>query len=686
LPTPSPINSARHRFREQIEQIQSFSLVLLACGVGLVTGGGAILFVELISFVQWLAIGSTNPPLYVLQDLPWYRILLVPAVGGLLVALVTALSREPLGHGVPEVIVSVALGSGKIRSRVAPLTALLSALTLGTGGSVGREGPIVHIGAALGSTLGQILRVPPSHLPTLAGCGVAGGIAAVFNAPISGAFFALEVIIGNFAMPSFGPVMLASVFSTVVSRTYFGNHPAFTVPGYTYVSAWELPLYLILGVLCAGGGLAFMFVMERMEDAFAKLPVAKFFKPALGGLILGGLILLEPHVYGTGYETMDALLRGGISWPWLLLLLPIKMGATSLTLASGGAGGLFLPALYLGAVLGGLWGFIVGGVFPSITGPSGGYALVGMAAFLAGVVHCPITAFLLLFEVTGHYSIILPLMVSCPLSTLVAKMIREESIYSLVLARRGIDIRRREANLMQTFTVGHVMQREAPTLRETAPFAEVVQHFLDSEMPACFIVNDKNVLLGEISIHDVKAILQEDTLGPLVIAKDLTQRSLVTTTPEETLARCLEKFTLAEEEYLPVVSPTQELFGIISRRHVLDLYNREILRREYMGLSLRSEGLIGTVHEQVRLPHNYKVEVVQVPSSHIGKTLRDSQLRTRFNLTAVAIRQGSFNSPDDLPDPDHRLGAQDFLVLVGRATDLERFAAESSEQARGLEA
>jgi CBS domain-containing protein len=171
-----------------------------------------------------------------------------------------------------------------------------------------------------------------------------------------------------------------------------------------------------------------------------------------------------------------------------------------------------------------------------------------------------------------------------------------------------------------------------------------------------------------------------------VIAKDLTQRSPVTTTPEETLARCLEKFTLAEQDYLPVVSSGRELLGIISRRHVLDLYNREILRQEYMGLSLRSEGLISTVHEQVRLPHNYKVEVVQVPPSHVGKTLRDTQLRTRFNLTAIAIRQGGFNSPDDLPDPDHRLGDQDFLVLVGRATDLERFAAESAEQTRRLEA
>lgn len=687
MPTSSPINSARRRFREQLEQIQPFSLVALACAVGAITGGGAIVFAELIKLAQWLAIGSTDLPLYVLPHLPWYRILLIPAVGGLLVApFVFLVSRDARGHGVPEVIESISFRGGKIRAEVAVIKSLSSAITIGTGGSVGREGPIVQIGAALGSALGQVLRIPSTRLPTLAGCGVAGGIAAVFNAPIAGAFFALEVIMGNFAMPAFGPVMLSSVVATVVSRAYFGDHPAFIVPGYTVVSAWELPLYLVLGITCGLGGLVFMFVLDTLEEQFAKLQVHNLLKPALGGLILGAIILFVPNVYGIGYATMDAILRSGIPWPWLLLLLPIKMGATSLTLASGGSGGLFLPMLYLGAVTGGLFGFCAGAVFPSFTGPSGAYALVGMGAFLAGAVHCPITAFLLLFEISGDYHIILPLMVSCSVSTLVAKLLREESIYTLQLLRRGIDVRRREANLMQAFTVGHVMQREAPTLRETAPFAEVVQHFLASEMPVCFVVNDSRILLGEISIHDVKALLQEDTLGPLVIAKDLAEHPGMTTTPDETLARCLEKFTLAEQDYLPVVSATLELHGIISRRNVLDLYNREILRHEYLGLSLRSEGITSTVHEQVRLPHDYLVEVLQVPRSHAGKNLRDTQLRTRFNLTAVAIRRSGFNNPDELPDPNRTLDPQDFLVLVGRAADLQRFAAENAEQPRTLEA
>ena len=535
-----------------------------ACAVGIITGCGAIGYDALIHLVQWVALSSDDHPLHVLPELPWYRILFVPTLGGLAVGLVTFLrSRDAQGHGVPEVIESVALGNGKFRWQTALVKSVSSALTIGSGGSVGREGPIVHIGASLGSVLGQLLKVPPNRLPTLAGCGVAGGIAAVFNAPIAGAFFALEVVIGNFAMTAFGPVMLSSVLATVVSRAYFGDHPAFVVPAYTLLSTWELPFYLGLGIgiVCGLGGLAFMFILDHLEKGAEKITLPQTIKPALGGFLVGCLILVAPHVYGTGHGTMDIILRGGLDWSYLLLLFPLKIGATSLTLASGGSGGLFFPALYLGAVLGSLCGVIAGAVFPTITGPSGGYALVGMAAFLASVVHCPITAFLLLFEITTDYQIILPLMVSCTVSTLVAKLFREESIYTLQLLRRGIDIRRREQTLMQGFTVGQVMRPEPPTFGEGAPFSDVMDHFLASTLPLSFVVDEERHLLGIISIHDVKATLQDDSLAPLVVAVDLAQPPDTVTTAQETLARCLEKFSLSDQEYLPVLSVDQKLEG-----------------------------------------------------------------------------------------------------------------------------
>lgn len=674
--------STRQRLREQLKRVQPFSLIALACTVGVITGCGAIVFAELINLVQWLAIGTTNAPLYTLPYLPWYRVFWVPALGGLLVApLVFLVSRESQGHGVPQVIEAVALKGGKIHPRVAVVKSLASALTIGTGGSVGREGPIVQIGAALGSLFGQILRIPPSRLPTLVGCGAAGGIAAAFNAPIAGAFFALEVIMGNFAMPAFGPIVLSSVLATVVSRAYFGDHPGFVVPGYTLLSEWELVIYLFLGVACGLGGVAFIFVLDLLDRAVKAIKINNLWKPALGGLILGIGIIFVPDIYGVGYGTMEEILRGGVSWTWLLLLLPIKMAATSLTLASGGSGGVFLPSLYLGSITGGLIGIGAGALLPSITAPSGGYALVGMAAFLAASTHSPITAFLLLFELTGDYHIILPLMLSCSVSTLVAKMLRDESIYTLSLVRRGIDVRRREENIMRAFTVGQIMQAEAPVLTESAPFAEVVQHFLATTEFTCFVIDEHQRLCGEISLHDVKGLLQEEGLGSLIIARDLLHASRVTVHPEDTLAHCLERFSQTEQEVLPVTTTDGQLCGVLSHRAVMALYNREILRQEYLGLNLHTDGVEHGVHEQVRLPHQYVVQVVQIPSWHTGKTLRGLELRTQFYLTAVAIRHGSTSRGDELPDPDYPLSPQDALVLVGRPVDLARFLAEQEESA-----
>ena len=297
----------------------------LACLVGVVTGCGAILFTELITLVQWVALGSTDFPLYVLPTLPWYRIFWIPALGGLLVApLVYLVSRESQGHGVPQVIESVTLRSGKIRPRVAAVKSIASALTIGTGGSVGREGPIVQIGAALGSVVGQLLQVPPHRLPTLVGCGAAGGIAAAFNAPIAGAFFSLEVIMGNFAMPSFGPVVLSSVLATVVSRAYFGDQPAFMVPAYTLLSEWELIIYLLLGIACGLGGVAFIAVLDFMEKVWSRVSIPTLLKPALGGLILGVAIIFVPNIYGVGHATMDEILRGGLVLDLALTAAPCQ--------------------------------------------------------------------------------------------------------------------------------------------------------------------------------------------------------------------------------------------------------------------------------------------------------------------------------------------------------------------------
>jgi CIC family chloride channel protein len=264
-------------------------------------------------------------------------------------------------------------------------------------------------------------------------------------------------------------------------------------------------------------------------------------------------------------------------------------------------------------------------------------------------------------------------MVSCSVSTLVAKLLRDESIYTLQLVRRGIDIRHREANLLQAFTVGTVMRREAPVLAETTAFAEILAYFLGGSLPVCFVIDDQRRLRGEISIHDVKALFQEQTLGGLVIASDLCHPCRITVTEDDTLAQCLEQLVSTEQEYLPVVdTDTGVLQGIVSYRDLLQLYTHEILHQEYLGLDLRTKGQ-AAVREDVQLPHDYTVRMLRVPEWSVGSTLRTLQLRTRFGLTVVAIRKGGIQHRNALPDPNEVLTAHDYLVVVGCAEGMHAF-------------
>ncbi|MBI2202095.1 MAG: chloride channel protein, partial [Armatimonadetes bacterium] len=361
-------------------------LVFLSLCIGVGAGFGGYGFRWLIGFVQngfWKQGASL---------VPWAALstVLIPAVGGALVGpLVYFLARETKGHGVPEVMLAVAEEQGRMRFRVVFVKALASALCIGTGGSAGREGPIVQIGAALGSTLGQLTKVPVEILRTLVAAGAAGGISATFNAPIAGVFFSLEVILRDFSARAFSLVVLASVTATVISRALLGQNPAFFVPPYELLSPWELLLYAGLGVLTALVAKAFTWSLYRCEDLFEAWRFPEYLKPVAGGLCVGAIGLAFPQVFGVGYETLEVALRGHLAPVLMGALLVAKIAATSLTLGSGGSGGIFSPTLFLGAMLGGALGSFFHSLFPVITAPSGAYALVGMAAVFAGAAQTP---------------------------------------------------------------------------------------------------------------------------------------------------------------------------------------------------------------------------------------------------------------------------------------------------------
>jgi len=670
---PAPLPRWRERARRRLGALGNVTgepqFFAAACVVGGLTGAAAIALAELIRGVQFVAIGAPDLASYIVPWVPAWRVLLAGTTGGFLVGVVTRyLASEVRGHGVPDVMEAVALRGGRIRRRVAITRSIASALTIGTGGSVGREGPIVQVGAAVGSAVGQALRLPTDRLRTLTAAGAAGGIAAAFNAPIAGAFFALEVIARNFAAPTFGPVVLCAVFATAISRLYFGAAPAFVVPPFRVGPAWETPFAAALGLGCGLLSVYFIVLLGSLEKLSARLPIPVVLKPALGGFVVGLLILVSPNLYGVGHETMDATLVGALPIATLVLLLVLKPLATSITLASGGSGGVFLPSLFIGGLAGGVFHTGLTAVMPGTVTSSGAFALVGMAAVLAGTSRAPVTAILLAFELTHDYGVILPVMLACAVSTLVASALKRDSIYTAKLTERGIDLDRPEDLALRRVPVRDVMQPNPPAVRLDAPLDVVLGRFLDSEIGAVFVIDGNGRLAGQVSIHDVKASLGDPaSLGGIVVAGDVSEHA-VTTTPDGNVADALDLLAREGREVLGVVDEDRRLIGAVSLRSVTDVIAREALRGEYVGVSAL-EGRRG--REALRLSTGVEVRALPVHARLVGETVRTLDVRSRWHVSVLALRR---DGVDDGVDPDRPFVAGDVLVVMGEDRDLERFA------------
>ena len=558
-------------------------MAILAVMVGLAGGLGAVGFRLLINFFQTLAYGSSHELLDVVKALPWTAKVGIPAAGGLVVGpLVYFLAREAKGHGVPEVMEAVALKGGIIRKRVVLVKTVASAISISTGGSVGREGPIVQIGSAIGSTIGQALNVSGDRMRALVGCGAAAGIAATFNAPIAGSMFALEVVLGDFGLATFSPIVISSVVATAVSRHYLGDTPAFIVPAYQLVSAWEFPIYLALGLFCAVVGVTFTKTLYRFEDLFDAIRFPEYLKPVIGGAILGVSGLFVPQILGVGYGAMDLALAQQISWWLMLLLVAAKLLATSITIGSGGSGGIFAPSLYMGVMAGGFFGMVVHYLFPNVTASPGAYSIVGMGAVVSATTHGPLAAILILFEMTGSYEIILPLMFSCIIATIASGQLMKESIYTLKLVRRGIDIREgKEVNVLKSMHVKEVMNPYVETIFEDCSLELMSDKISKSKYNSFPVLNSEKKLAGIISFNDYSEAIFNEDLKHIVVAKDLASADVVTITSEDDLYTALEKISRHDFSTLPVVSPhdSLQLVGIITRRDVIGAYEKAVLKK-----------------------------------------------------------------------------------------------------------
>ena len=531
-------------------------LAVMALLVGAGAGLGAAVFREMIFAFTWIATGYTQfgqqghvPSLH-LPALGIFFVLVVPVVGGLLYGpLIQRFAREARGHGVPEVMLAVAENGGRIRPQVTVVKALASAITIGTGGSVGREGPIVQIGSALASSLGQLVRMSENRLRIIVACGAAGGIAATFNAPITGLFFGFEIVLREFSLDALFATSLAAVTGDVISRAFFGSAPFFIqVPHDLAVPTDSAYLLVILLALAAGLiGVGFKTFLYRLEDFVDELWKGRpeWARPAVGGVALGLVLLALPQMYGVGYPVMGKALAGQYALWFIVILMLGKVLASSLTLSIGGSGGVFAPSLFIGAMLGMTFGTIAHHLFGPSVGPPAMYAVVAMGGVFAAAAQAPLTAIASVAEMTANFGLTLPIMLACGIAAAVSKQLSYGSIYTTKLLRRGIDIERpRTTNLLQRLTVADVMQ--------PIPQPEGDARLLRSLEPG----GERDAIPDELWERVAGAVT--DTRKPQELFGD------------ETLEQALRQLTLYDHDGLPVVShDRQHLQGWITRQDVL---------------------------------------------------------------------------------------------------------------------
>jgi CIC family chloride channel protein len=656
---------------------QHFRILLLAAIVGVVAGLGAIAVKELISLAQLLFWGSRGDILGSVAGAPLWRIILMPSLGGLLVGpLVWFLARDASGHGVPEVVQALLMRGGRIRGRVAAVKAVASSLTLGSGGSAGREGPMIQIGASLGSVIAQWGRLSEDGVRTLVAAGAAGGLAAAFNAPIAGSLFALEVVLGDFAIASFSPVVMAGVAATAVSRGMYGEAQVFDIPVYSLMSPGEFVPYTLLGLVAGFVAVGFTLFLYGQEKAWERFSAPPWVKPAVGGLVVGGVALAFPEILGIGHLAMDRMLEGQVGLGLLLALVVMKIVATSLTLGSGGSGGVFVPSLFVGSALGGAVGMMVGQWAPFPHGGPGAYALVGMGALVAATAHAPLTGIVIMFELTGDYQIILPLMVACILSTVVASSLKEESIYTQKLKWKGISLRQgREESILRRLRVETVLRKEYTSFDENAPLPTILAEALGTSQTTFPIVAADGLLAGVIRVQDLhRALDDRGALESVLVAADLATPCEVVR-GEDNVEQALELLTEVGADLVPVVDAEGRILGVVFVADVLEQYSRELQKlRLASTLSRRRSFSIQT--EGMELGHGMRLAEVQVPRALQDQTLKEAGLRVRFGVEVLYVLKGP-HGIRKLAHPDLKLEAGDGMLIMAEASSLQSFQEET---------
>ncbi|MCH2395335.1 chloride channel protein [Oceanibaculum sp.] len=557
-------------------------LSILSVAIGVLAAFGAILFREAIQLFQSGFLGFRGESIAtLLREQPWWRTLLAPTLGGLLIGLLIRYAM-PGGRarGVPDVIEASALRGGRIDGGSGLLSAVLCSISIGSGASVGREGPAVHLGATTASWLSRRFRLGRSSVRTLLGCGVASAVAASFNAPMAGAFFALEVVIGHYGLQAFAPIVIASVIGAIVTRIHYGDYPAFFIPGTAEVSALEYPAFILLGLCAAAVAIIFVRSVDWGEWGVQRFRVPKLAAIVAAGFSVGLIGLILPEVMGVGYEATERAIQAQYGFWLLVALLAAKMAATALSLGGGFPGGVFSPSLFLGAMLGGAFGIVAAMPFPQHAAGTGAYTLVGMAAVSGAVLGAPISTVLMLFEMTGDYEITIAAMVAVAVSSLATRSLLGHSYFTWQLAKRGLSIKGgHEVGVLQEIRVRRLLRRDHEVVAPEDDIVEVRNHLLKAPQAELFVVKEGR-LIGILTLADLGAAAFDGKPGKAPTAGEAMRADPPFLTADDTLEAAVKLFSQVEEGLLPVVETRhgRRLAGCLHERDVMRAYNRALIK------------------------------------------------------------------------------------------------------------
>ena len=577
--------------RSVLREKETLFLVLLAVVVGVISAYAALL---LRFAIEWCSLLWTGERTWfqAMDALPWYIYLLAPTIGGLLVGWITV-RYLPGGElrGVSGVLADMVENRGRVHRHQMATEAFGSTIAIGSGASLGREGPTVAIGALISSEIGQRVGLSEQQLRILIGCGVAAAIAASFNTPIAGVLFALEVILADYAIATFSPIVITSVLATAIARAEVGNFPAFTVPEYHLISAWEIPAYMIMGVLCGFVASGFIKSLAPTRAWLSRIIPNRRLKPAAVGFVIGLMGLAIPQVMSIGYGFVEDMMLErihpellGIALPltaFLAIVLVGKFIAVVLCSAGGFPGGLFGPALFLGATVGALFGHIAHGLVPAYSESYGAYALVACGALTAAALQAPLTVMLIVFEMTADYHIMLPLMIACSVATMVSRSLGRASVFTEALEERGIETHwGREQSWMRSVPVTQIPWRSIPRVSEHAKLAELKQVYTGSGKGCVQVVDDDGDMIGIVTFDDLQEWLIDPAQDHVVVASEVVNRNVCSVRESDSLLDAVHILDREEFEQMPVVADDnpRKVLGVLSRNAIFSTYHKLIVK------------------------------------------------------------------------------------------------------------